>query len=476
MPAIDFFIINKRFKKLLTSFFIFLLLVLKVEAQSNSDSAYAMPLKEVLAEVQQRYSITLRFDSSLIDGKILPYARWRYRADVEETLKNILAPFDLMARRDGTKRYKIGNYEYYRWQPQDGWAELDRIAAHYNNLEEWQHRKEKLKSCLLHALRLSKLPTYPLSKPIETPVRKYRGYTVSNIAIEILKGVWINGSIYRPDKIKGKVPVILNPDGHWQDHRFRADCQLRCAAFAKMGAIAISYDLFGWGESELQFKYEDHRKALAQTIQILGAIRILDYLLSLKEADTSRVAITGGSGGGSHTILMTAIDDRIKVSAPVVSVSSYFYGGCPCESGMPIHLCEGGTNNVEIAAMAAPRPQLLISDGADWTDKMPEHDFPYLQKIYQWYDRKDHVENVHFPEGKHDFNIEKREAVYRFMAKHLGLNMNAILDRNGNIDESDITIEKKTDMYVFGEKGERLPAHAMMGFDNLRKVFEEAIK
>jgi len=328
----------------------------------------------------------------------------------------------------------------------------------------------------LHALRLSKLPTYPLSKPIETPVRKYRGYTVSNIAIEILKGVWINGSIYRPDKIKGKVPVILNPDGHWQDHRFRADCQLRCAAFAKMGAIAISYDLFGWGESELQFKYEDHRKALAQTIQILGAIRILDYLLSLKEGDTSRVAITGGSGGGSHTILMTAIDDRIKVSAPVVSVSSYFYGGCPCESGMPIHLCEGGTNNVEIAAMAAPRPQLLISDGADWTDKMPEHDFPYLQKIYQWYDRKDHVENVHFPEGKHDFNIEKREAVYRFMAKHLGLNMNAILDRNGNIDESDITIEKKTDMYVFGEKGERLPAHAVMGFDNLRKVFEEAIK
>src|SRR5690606_1580367 len=248
------------------------------------------------------------------------------------------------------------------------------------------------------------------------------------------------------------------------------------AAFAKMGAIAISYDLFGWGESELQFKYEDHRKALAQTIQILGAIRILDYLLSLKEGDTSRVAITGGSGGGSHTILMTAIDDRIKVSAPVVSVSSYFYGGCPCESGMPIHLCEGGTNNVEIAAMAAPRPQLLISDGADWTDKMPEHDFPYLQKIYQWYDRKDHVENVHFPEGKHDFNIEKREAVYRFMAKHLGLNMNAILDRNGNIDESDITIEKKTDMYVFGEKGERLPAHAVMGFDNLRKVFEEVIK
>ncbi|MCH5597826.1 alpha/beta hydrolase family protein [Niabella ginsengisoli] len=329
--------------------------------------------------------------------------------------------------------------------------------------------------CIMEALQLSKLPAYPISKPILTPKRKHVGYTVENIAIEILKGVWINGSIYRPAKYKGKIPVILNPDGHWQDHRFREDAQIRCAALAKMGAITISYDLFGWGESGLQFKYEDHRKALSQTIQTLGAIRILDYLLSLKEADTSRVAITGGSGGGSHTVLMTAIDDRIKVSAPVVSVSSYMYGGCPCESGMPVFLCGGGTDNLELAAMAAPNPQLLVSDGGDWTDRMPEHDFPYLQKMYSWYGKKENVENVHLPTEKHDFGINKRTAVYRFMAKYLNLDLSAI-EKNGQIDESTITIEKMSDMYVFGEKGEQLPAHAVKGFENLEKVFEEAIK
>jgi hypothetical protein len=212
------------------------------------------------------------------------------------------------------------------------------------------------------------------------------------------------------------------------------------------------------------------------TIQALGSIRILDYLLSLKDADTTKVAMTGGSGAGSHTVLLTAIDARIKVSAPVVSLSSYFYGGCPCESGMPIHQCLGGTNNVEIAAMAAPRPQLIVSDGGDWTDKMPEHDFPYLQKIYDWYGAKSLISNQHLPDEKHDFGINKRIAVYEFMAKYLGLNLNAIKDAKGAYNESGITIENDTALYVFGDKGEKLPSNAIKGFGQLEQLFYASIK
>jgi sugar phosphate isomerase/epimerase/dienelactone hydrolase len=381
----------------------------------------------------------------------------------------------MKVKKEKEKVYKLSYYEYYRWNVEEGWAELDRIASQYKNLEGWEKRKQDLKSCLLEALQLKKLPPAPNAKPIITPLRKFDGYTVQNIAIEILPGLWINGSLYKPSKYKGKIPVILNPDGHWEKQRYRPDCQYRCAALAKMGAMAFSYDLFAWGESLLQFKSEDHRRSLAMTIQALGAIRILDYLLSLKNADTNRVAITGGSGGGSHTVLMTAVDDRIKVSAPVVSLSSYFYGGCPCESGMDIHSCGNRTDNVEIAAMAAPRPQLIVSDGGDWTDKMPEHDFLYLQKMYSWYGKKENVENVHLPAEKHDFGINKRKAVYEFMAKHLGLNLKSIQDAAGKIDESKITIEPEQALYVFGDKGERLPSHAIKGFENLEKVFEEEI-
>lgn len=432
----------------------------------NSDGQYRKPLKEVLTTIEQRFKVTLQYTPEMVKDKYVNYADWRFRNDVEQTLKNVLTPLDMKADKSGSARYKLKYYEYYRWTVEDGWAELDRLASLYSNREEWEARKGILKPCLLEALRLSPLPPAPGSAPIITARRKFSGYTVENVALEILPGLYVNGSLYRPDKIKGKIPVILNPDGHWEKQRYRPDCQYRCATLARMGAITFSYDLFAWGESLLQFKVEDHRRSLAMTVQALGGIRILDYLLSLKEADTSRVAITGGSGGGSHTVLMTALDDRIKASAPVVSLSSYFYGGCPCESGMPIHQCGERTDNVEIAAMAAPRPQLVVSDGKDWTDKMPEHDFPYLQKIYGYYGKPALVENVHLPDEGHDFGISKRMAVYHFMAAHLGLD-------TAKIDESKCTIEKETALYVFGEKGERLPVHALKGFEALEALFEK---
>jgi len=126
--------------------------------------------------------------------------------------------------------------------------------------------------------------------------------------------------------------------------------------------------------------------------------------------------------------------------------------------------------------MAAPRPQLLISDGQDWTANMPEHDFPYLQKIYSYYGATDKVENVHLPNEGHDFGPSKRTALYAFVAKNFHLDLNKIKDSSGNFDDQRVTIEKEPAMYVFGDKGEKLPANAIKGFDQLEKVFARAIK
>ena len=442
----------------------------------NSDDRYKKTLKEVLKEIEQRFHITIKYAPEMIEGQWVSYADWRFRQDAEITLKNVLTPLDMGFNKTGPHEYKLKYYEYYRWAVEDGWQKLDSLASRYSDRNSWEKRKAQLRPELFKALLLSPLSDAPKSQPIKTRKRIMNGYSIENIAIEIMPGLYVNGSLYSPLKIKSKIPVVLCPDGHWEKQRYRADCQLRCATIARMGALAFSYDLFAWGESLLQFKPEDHRRSLAQTIQTLGGIRILDYLLSLKEADPERVAISGGSGGGSHTVLMTALDDRITLSAPVVSLSSYFYGGCPCECGMPIHFCGGGTNNVELAAIAAPRPQLVVSDGKDWTDRMPEHDFPYLQKIYGYYDKKELVENVHLPSEGHDFGISKRTALYDFLAKNFNLDKSAIQGKSGKYDESSVTIEPEQAMYVFGQKGENLPSNAIKGFDNLQKLFMETIR
>jgi dienelactone hydrolase len=451
-----------------------LLMPMLLLAQEDTDHQYRKSLKEVLDEIQARFKVKIKYTAEQVKDKYVNYADWRFRNTADETLANVLAPVDMKVNKTGSASYKLKDYEYNVWSVADGWAKLDSIAKLYHDKQGFEQRKALLRPELYKALDLSPLPAKPDSKPIITAKRIYSGYSVENIAIEILPGLYINGSLYKPLHIKGKIPVMLSPDGHWDKQRYRADCQLRCATLARMGCMAYSYDLFAWGESLLQFKAENHRTSIAQVVQTLGAIRILDYVLSLKETDPARVGISGGSGGGSHTVLMAAIDPRIKLSAPVVAVSSYFYGGCPCESGMPIHMCGGGTDNVELAAMAAPNPQLLITDGKDWTAHMPEHDFLYLQKIYGYYGKANLVENVHLPNEGHDYGPSKRNALYKFVAKNFRLDIRKIEDKSGKIDESEVTIEKEPLMYVFGDHGQYLPKDAIMGYDNLLRVFANA--
>lgn len=452
------------------------LLCLQQLSAQTADDAFRQPLTEVLQEVQSRFGVQIRYPKELVADRTVTYAGWRFRnEDLEKTLQNILASQDLTFAKEGEKRYKIQAFQYHLKTPEEGTAQLAYLASLTSDLPSWEKRKAELKACMLEQLRLTSLPTVGSTKPIVTPIRQMDGYTVQNLAFEIMPGLYISGSLYKPAKIKGKVPVVLNPDGHWGGHRFREDCQKRCAAMARMGAMAFSYDLFAWGESLLQFKSEDHRRSLAQTVQVLSGIRILDYLLSLKEADPARVAITGGSGGGSQTMLLTAIDDRIKLSVPVVMLSSYHSGGCPCESGMGTHLCGQGTNNAEIAAMAAPRPQLVISDGKDWTQQVPKVEFPYLQTQYARYNALDKVANVHIPNEGHDYGITKRTALYQFLARHFRLNIAAVQDASSTIDESKITMEKESAMYVFGDTGERLPANAIRSYEAFAALFHQSV-
>jgi len=446
-------------------------------AQLPAD-VFRKPLKDVLTDVERRYDIELRYSENLIKGLEVSYATWRYRMDTEETLTNILIPLDLIFQKVADNIYQISRFSYYERTPEEGKKHLDKLLSSYTSLQTWEARKAELRNCFLEQLDLSPMPRKTPLNPIFTSRRKFDGYTVENVGIETIPGFWLCGSLYRPVKGKGPFPAVLSPHGHFnskdldENGRYRPDQQIRCAMLAKMGAVVFSYEMFGYGESLLQITPADHRTSFTSTMQTLNSIRVIDFLTSLPYVDPGRIGVTGESGGGTQTFLLTALDDRVTVSVPVVMVSSYFQGGCACESGLPIHSCTDlMTNNVEITAMASPRPLLVISDGQDWTSHVPELEFPYLKKVYGLYEKPELVENVHLADEGHDYGVSKRMPMYDFMARHLGLNLKTVTDKkSGKIDESKVTIEKYNAQLVFGEKG-KLPENALKGLDKIKEVF-----
>ena len=344
----------------------------------------------------------------------------------------------------------VGNY----WTDAEGKAFLEQMLKTYTTAGEWEKRAKQIRKQIL---RGTGLEGYTKKCPLNSIIgekRVYNGYQVQNIAFESLPGVYVTGSLYTPIKAKGRIPGILSPHGHWTNPsdygRYRPDAQKRFAAMARMGAMVFAYDMVGYGQLA-EFGWV-HNHADVLKLQLWNSIRGIDFLISMG-ANPEKIGVTGASCGGTQTFLLAAIDERVAVSVPVVQVSAHFFGVCVCESGMPVHkTSDFQTNNVEIAACAAPRPLLMVSDGDDWTKNNPTVEYPHIKYIYGLFWKTDLVENAHFINEKHGYDYSKRAAAYPFLAKHLGLDLTKAVNQDGTLKETDIVIEDQKALYPFDDK------------------------
>ncbi|MCW8131454.1 MAG: acetylxylan esterase, partial [Planctomycetota bacterium] len=309
---------------------------------------------------------------------------------------------------------------------------IDRAYAFpgFTTRTAWNARAEAVRRQLRLALGLWPMPPRGPLNPVVTRRAERDGYAVENVYFESHPGFFVTGNLYRPlPAPNGKIPALLVAHGHWKEGRMvnRAphDDSMPglCINVARRGALAFSYDMVGYNDScQIPHQFgKDQAERLAlwglslMGLQSFNSLRALDYLCALPETDLARVAMTGASGGGTQTFILAALDERVKACAPAVMVSSVMQGGCLCENAPALRI---DTHNMEISALAAPRPQLLISCTGDWTSNTPSVEYPAVRRVYELYGqaaaRK--LENYHQNAG-HNYNRNSREALYGWLGR-----------------------------------------------------------
>ncbi len=330
--------------------------------------------------------------------------------------------------------------------------------------EAWERRAEWVRRRILVSQGLWPLPTRtPLNAVIHGRIER-EDYTVEKVYFESMPGLFVTGNLYRPRRVTGRVPGVLFAHGHWQDARValsgedevrreiaegqerfeqggRSRFQSLCVHLARMGCVVWHWDMLGNADARqlsaaLVHGFAKQRPEMATRenwglfspqaelhlqsamgLQTWNSIRSLDFLLSLPEVDPERVAMTGASGGGTQTMILAAIDDRLKLAFPAVMVSTAMQGGCTCENACLLRV---DTGNVEFAALFAPKPQGLTTAN-DWTREMATKGFPELKRLYTLLGAPDNVmlhRGEHFP---HNYNAVARSAFYTWLNRHFRL-------------------------------------------------------
>lgn len=355
-------------------------------------------------------------------------------------------------------------------------VDVSYLSTRFETAAQWKKRASELREQILASAGL-------LPMPEKTPLNAHifgridRGdYTVEKVYFESYPGFYVTGNLYRP-KGKGPFPAVLNPHGHWEHGRLENSdkCSVpgRCINFAKQGYIAFTYDMVGRNDSKQVTHTPDtlgeRRNRLwgisLGGLQLWNSIRAIDFLESLSDVDKERIACTGASGGGTQTFLLCAVDDRVKVAAPVNMISHTMQGGCRCENLPGLRI---DTNNVEIGAMMAPRPLLMVSATGDWTKDTPDVEFPAIRSIYKLFGAEDKVECIRI-DAPHNYNKESREAVYSFFGKWLP---NKPLSQP--VPEQPFEVEKNEDLLVFPDG--KLPDGALTQDELVKQLIEASEK
>lgn len=202
----------------------------------------------------------------------------------------------------------------------------DRRLLNLSSAEEYDVYRSALKAKMTEAIG-----GLPERTPLNTRsfgLFNRLGYSVEKVLFESMPGVYVSGLFHKPTSARGRLPTVVIACGHSAAGKNFFGYQRACVQLARRGIASFIYDPYDQGD-RLQhpgFGGMAGHNAIGVRAMLLGwsmaklriwdAIRAIDYVISRDDVDGGKIGFQGQSGGGTLTVLTTALDDRIKASAP----------------------------------------------------------------------------------------------------------------------------------------------------------------
>jgi dienelactone hydrolase len=260
------------------------------------------------------------------------------------------------------------------------------------------------------------------------------GYRVKKLRYEAIPGLWIPALLYEPEKLNGKVPIVLNVNGHEGTGVSTPYIQLRCINLAKRGIVALNFEWYGMGQlktdnfNHTRLNQIDLTGTSGVSLHYLAQTRAIDILLAHPNADPQRFAVTGLSGGGWQTIFVSSLDKRVKVVNPVAGYSSYITRAQFPEQDLgdseqtPVDLASVA-DYTTLTAMLAPRPTLITNNAYDNCCFRGDYaNSPLIwaaRPFFALYKAQDQLKyHINFDPG-HNYGQDNREAFYGLLRDNL---------------------------------------------------------
>jgi dienelactone hydrolase len=263
------------------------------------------------------------------------------------------------------------------------------------------------------------------------------GYRMRKLRYEIVPGFQSTAILYEPQNLKPRTPAVLNVNGHdYEVGKASEYKQKRCINLAKQGMLALSLEWLSCGE----LNHPENRHEFGSHLDLVGANGVglfylamrrgLDYLYDHPSVDRSRIAVTGLSGGGWQTILLSALDERVRVAIPVAGYGAFMsklerksdYGDIE-QIPSDFHM---QADYSHLTAMRAPRPTLLIYDAEDdccYRASLVKPDvYDSIKPFFSLFHREDAFAwHENLDPGTHNYQLDNRLQAYRFLSIHFGM-------------------------------------------------------